>query len=107
MAAIGSSVRAEWAGADAVRRRVYQARRLGLFSTDRDAACTCAAARRFDAVRGRTPPRTLRPNPILPSLETLVWHPVRRLSPYCPRRKRVETGQQERLVAVESEVSVG
>jgi hypothetical protein len=36
------------------------------------------------------------PQPFLSPLEEVVWHPARRLSPYRPRRKRVEGRPQKR-----------
>jgi hypothetical protein len=47
------------------------------------------------------------PQPFLSSLDETAWHPARRLAPYCPRRKRVGAGRQERLFDEEREASVG
>jgi hypothetical protein len=41
------------------------------------------------------------PQPFLPPLEAVVWHPAQRLVPYRVRRKRRDAGQQARLFAVE------
>jgi hypothetical protein len=35
--------------------------------------------------------------PFLAPLEDTAWHPAQRLVPYCPRRQRAATGQQQRL----------
>jgi transposase len=35
------------------------------------------------------------PQPVLSPLDTVAWHPARRLAPYRPRRKRTEAGRQE------------
>ena len=46
------------------------------------------------------------PQPGLSPLDTVAWHPARRLAPYRPRRKRTEAGRQERLLAEEEAASV-
>jgi hypothetical protein len=40
-------------------------------------------------------------------LDEVEWPPAQRLAPYCPRRKRDDAGQQERLFDQEGESSVG
>jgi hypothetical protein len=37
------------------------------------------------------------PQPFLPPLAEVEWHPAGRVGPYCPHRKRPNGGQQERL----------
>jgi hypothetical protein len=42
------------------------------------------------------------PQPFLPSLEEVEWHPARRLAPYRPRRRRWAGGQQVPLFPQDS-----
>jgi hypothetical protein len=47
------------------------------------------------------------PQPFLPRLEELHWHPAQRLAPYRPRQKRLITVQQQRLSLEPQEASAG
>jgi putative transposase len=68
-----------------------------------------ANGRGFKAV---TEPRFFRtdhgsPQPFLPVLDEVEWHPARRMAPYCARRRRRGEGQQERLFADDGDQAVG
>ena len=45
------------------------------------------------------------PQPFLSSLEEVEWHPVQRVAPYRPRRKRGDAGRQGRLFPPEAEAA--
>ena len=47
------------------------------------------------------------PQPFLPELAGLDWHPAQRLAPYRPRRPRRNEGKQERLVVPEPDAATG
>ena len=47
------------------------------------------------------------PQPFLPELAAVEWHPAQRLAPYRPRRKRRDGGTQEPLLAPETDAATG
>jgi hypothetical protein len=53
------------------------------------------------------PHRHPSPQPFLPRLEEMEWHPARRLAPYRSRRSRVAEGRQEPLFSDEPGAAVG
>ena len=56
---------------------------------------------RFFATKHRSP------QPFLVSLEETAWHPVRRLAPYRPRRRRDENDEQAPLFTLATEHAMG
>ena len=47
------------------------------------------------------------PQPFLPELAEVEWHPAQRLMPYRPRRQRRDKGAQEPLLAPETHAARG
>ncbi|MDQ3225844.1 MAG: hypothetical protein M3Q50_04340, partial [Chloroflexota bacterium] len=47
------------------------------------------------------------PQPFLPVLDEVEWHPAQRVTPYRARRRRRGEGQQERLFADEGDQATG
>ena len=47
------------------------------------------------------------PQPFLPPLEEVEWHPAQRLAPYRPRRKRTDARRQAPLPEPDREASAG
>ena len=53
------------------------------------------------------PHRFLSPQPFLPPMEEMEWHPARRLAPYRPRRTRGRDAPQASLFSGDEETATG